>query len=145
MVEARGSANDMLRKPDCPFCSLDPDRTVMGNELAVALYDRFPVSPGHCLIVTRRHVASFFEASEEERAALLQLLDKVRELLLRERRPAGFNIGINDGIAAGQPSAVDSSSYSSYHAELSPPHPKESLTCRQQTPATSSWTPKKNA
>jgi diadenosine tetraphosphate (Ap4A) HIT family hydrolase len=93
---------DSTEKPNCPFCSLDSGRIVMGNELAMAFYDGFPVSPGHCLIVTRRHVASFFETSDEERIALLQLLEKVQELLLRERRPDGYNIGINDGTAAGQ-------------------------------------------
>jgi diadenosine tetraphosphate (Ap4A) HIT family hydrolase len=74
----------------------------MGNELAVAIHDGFPVSPGHCLIVSRRHVASFFDTTDEERIALLELLDKVQKILLRERRPDGFNIGINDGTAAGQ-------------------------------------------
>ena len=60
------------------------------------------MSPGHTLVIPRRHVASFFESTKEERAALLALLDAAREGLDRELRPDGYNIGVNDGAAAGQ-------------------------------------------
>jgi diadenosine tetraphosphate (Ap4A) HIT family hydrolase len=81
---------------------MDTSKVILANAYAMAIYDGFPVSPGHCLIVPNRHVASFFEASKEEQAALLELLLEMRQLLQQERNPAGFNIGINDGIAAGQ-------------------------------------------
>ncbi|MBP7868415.1 MAG: HIT family protein [Acidobacteria bacterium] len=88
---------------DCPFCDPAPERIVAQNALALALRDGFPVSPGHTLAVPRRHVASWFDATDAERAALLALLDAVRETLLRtERPPDGFNLGINAGEAAGQ-------------------------------------------
>lgn len=92
----------MLTPSTCPFCTLDNSRSVMANDHAVAFYDGFPVTPGHSLIVPRRHISSFFEATEEERAALFDLVAQMRELLLAERRPDGFNIGVNDGAAAGQ-------------------------------------------
>jgi len=87
---------------DCPFCTFDPSRIYAANELAIALADNFPVNPGHTLIVPRRHLVTLFEATEEERAALFDLLDESRRKLLEERSPDGFNIGINDGAAAGQ-------------------------------------------
>lgn len=87
---------------DCPFCNQDNPGVVMANEHAVALYDGYPVTPGHALIIPRRHIASLFEATGEEQAALLGLLAEMRLMLIREYRPDGFNIGINDGIAAGQ-------------------------------------------
>jgi len=90
-----------LRSP-CPFCSLPPDRAVLANDRAVAIRDGFPVSPGHTLIIPRRHVGSFFEVTDEERADLMQLLAQARQGLEQEFHPAGYNIGINDGAAAGQ-------------------------------------------
>jgi diadenosine tetraphosphate (Ap4A) HIT family hydrolase len=90
-----------LRSP-CPFCSLPPDRAVLANDRAVAIRDGFPVSPGHTLIIPRRHVGSFFEVTDEERADLMQLLAQARQGLEQEFLPAGYNIGINDGAAAGQ-------------------------------------------
>ena len=86
----------------CPFCSLAVDRLVLKSEGAVVVRDAFPVSPGHTLIIPRRHVASFFEITDTERTDLLSLLAAARADVDREFRPAGYNIGINDGTAAGQ-------------------------------------------
>ena len=63
----------------CPFCSLDAERIVVQNELALALDDAFPVTPGHILVVSRRHVADYFELSPEEQAAVWELVNRVRE------------------------------------------------------------------
>lgn len=86
----------------CPFCTPDAAQAVCANDLAFAFLDGFPVTPGHTLIVPRRHVSSFFETTKEEQAALFDLVAQMRERLLAERSPDGFNIGINDGAAAGQ-------------------------------------------
>jgi diadenosine tetraphosphate (Ap4A) HIT family hydrolase len=86
----------------CPFCWLTPERIVRQGQLAVVIRDGFPVSPGHTLIIPKRHVASFFEVTEAERAELMSLLAEARAGLEREYRPAGYNVGINDGKAAGQ-------------------------------------------
>jgi diadenosine tetraphosphate (Ap4A) HIT family hydrolase len=86
----------------CPFCSLARGRVLHERETAFAIRDGFPVSPGHTLIIPTRHVASFFEITDGERADLLALLRVARDDLDRQFRPAGYNIGINDGAAAGQ-------------------------------------------
>lgn len=86
----------------CPFCTLPPERIVAANALALGIRDGFPVSPGHSLVIPKRHIASFFEASAEERAAMLALLDELKAGIEREHAPAAYNIGINDGPAAGQ-------------------------------------------
>ena len=86
----------------CPFCAPDASRIVGETPLAFALRDAYPVSSGHTLIVPRRHIGSFFDATDEERAALLDLLARMKAILDQEHSPAGFNIGINDGLAAGQ-------------------------------------------
>jgi len=88
--------------PPCPFCNLPADRQVLANDRAVAIRDGFPVSSGHTLIILRRHLGSFFEITEAERADLMALLAAARDDLDRQLRPAGYNIGINDGATAGQ-------------------------------------------
>lgn len=93
---------EILNKSGCPFCSPDNSKIVMSSVHAIAIYDGFPVSPGHCLIIPKRHIASFFEATREEQSALLDLLAEMQEILVKERNPDGFNIGINVGEAAGQ-------------------------------------------
>lgn len=86
----------------CPFCSLPSERIVEANNFAYWIYDGFPVSPGHSLIIPKRHVGSFFEVTLEERLAMLELLDKAKATVTQEQNPDAFNIGINDGSAAGQ-------------------------------------------
>ncbi|MFC4789036.1 MULTISPECIES: HIT family protein [Giesbergeria] len=86
----------------CPFCTLPATRIVQQNEHAVWLMDGFPVSPGHSLVIPKRHVGSFFEVSPDERTALFELLEQAKQSVEAELHPDGFNIGINDGPAAGQ-------------------------------------------
>lgn len=86
----------------CPFCTLPRDRIVEENEYAFWIYDAFPVSAGHSLIIPKRHVGSFFDVSAEERSAMLALLDRAKGAVEAEYHPDAFNIGINDGLAAGQ-------------------------------------------
>ncbi len=91
-----------MSKTKCMFCSIEPDRYLLTNSDAIAIKDLFPVSPGHVLIIPRRHIASLFDATETESRNLWDLVSRVRGLLIRQYSPDGFNIGINDGTAAGQ-------------------------------------------
>jgi diadenosine tetraphosphate (Ap4A) HIT family hydrolase len=92
----------------CPFCQIPPERIVAQNAHAFAIRDGFPVSPGHTLIIPKRHVGSFFETTQEEKLALLELLEISRNGLVEKgaaafsQQPTAFNIGVNDGPAAGQ-------------------------------------------
>ncbi len=86
---------------DCPFCALR-ERTIAENEHAVAVRDREPASPGHSLVIPKRHCVSFFQLTPQEIAACYALLQETRDGLVREFRPDGFNVGVNDGVAAGQ-------------------------------------------
>jgi diadenosine tetraphosphate (Ap4A) HIT family hydrolase len=87
---------------ESPFLTASTDRWVASNALAFALRDGFPVSDGHTLVVPRRLVPTWAEASTEERAAIMELVEQVRQDLVRELTPDGFNIGVNIGEAAGQ-------------------------------------------
>lgn len=102
----------------CPFCTLPRERIVHENAHAFAIRDGYPVSPGHTLIISRRHVQSFFDTTAEEKQDLLALLELASTPLSERlsfpepnttpfpersrREPDAFNIGINDGPAAGQ-------------------------------------------
>ena len=89
-------------KSSCPFCTLPPERIVTANESGWVVRDGYPVSNGHTLVIPRRHIGSFFELAAAERQQLLELLDLARAELDAELSPQGYNIGINDGPAAGQ-------------------------------------------
>ncbi|MGV2334350.1 MAG UNVERIFIED_CONTAM: HIT domain-containing protein [Planctomycetaceae bacterium] len=87
-----------------PFLAAPQSSWLVANELAFALADGFPVSPGHTLVVTRRPVPTWFDATPAEQAALLSLVNDVRQLLDHslQPKPDGYNVGFNSGAAAGQ-------------------------------------------
>ncbi len=87
----------------CLFCSLPPQRVVLENDLAFAIRDAFPVTPGHTLVIPRRHVVDYFGLSPEELQACDDLLRQSRQQLKADDPLVqGFNIGINVGEVAGQ-------------------------------------------
>ncbi len=87
---------------ECRFCLLAQQRIVDEDDLTVTMSDRHPVSQGHSLVIPRRHFASFFEATAEEQAALWAALHRAKANLDAKHSPDGYNIGVNDGAAAGQ-------------------------------------------
>jgi diadenosine tetraphosphate (Ap4A) HIT family hydrolase len=54
----------------CPFCFPEATRIFHAGPLVLSLWDGFPVAPGHALLIPRRHVADWFEATPEEQAEL---------------------------------------------------------------------------
>jgi superfamily II DNA or RNA helicase/diadenosine tetraphosphate (Ap4A) HIT family hydrolase len=91
-----------MTEGDSPFLAIPESQWLSANDSAFAIADRYPVSPGHALVVPRRAIATWWEATDEERRAILALVDEVKGLLDTRYRPDGYNIGINIGAAAGQ-------------------------------------------
>ncbi len=87
---------------DCFFCQLDDSKIIFQDDFAMTIRDSFPVSQGHTLIIPKRHIVSFFEATEAEQMALLRALQAAKKDLNQQYAPDSYNIGINDGVAAGQ-------------------------------------------
>ena len=85
----------------CLFCK-DPRGVSIQHELAFSARDTYPTSPGHTLVIPRRHVSSFFELTLEEVAACMGLIQEEKKLIDKEFKPDGYNIGVNVGPAAGQ-------------------------------------------
>jgi len=85
----------------CLFCT-DPQGVSLSNELAYSARDSYAVSPGHTLVIPKRHVASFFELTPEEVEACMALITGEKKLIDETFNPDGYNIGVNVGQAAGQ-------------------------------------------
>jgi diadenosine tetraphosphate (Ap4A) HIT family hydrolase len=78
------------------------DRIVEAGEHAFVVLDIYPVSPGHSLVVSRRHVADAFELTADEIGEMLRLIQRTRERIDRSHQPAGYNVGVNVGVHSGQ-------------------------------------------
>ena len=91
----------MIDQP-CPFCTLPQARIIDTSSYGLVVRDAFPISPGHTLIIPKRHVGSFFDLSSDEREDLMSLLGTAKANVEAEFKPDGYNIGINDGPVAGQ-------------------------------------------
>lgn len=87
---------------ECPFCYPDRNQIIHEGKHVIALWDDLPVSPGHALLVPKRHVGTWFDATSEERFELLAVIDIVRDTIVSHYQPDGFNVGIDIGEAAGQ-------------------------------------------
>ena len=84
---------------NCPFCEYN---SIIDGALAFARYDKFPVFLGHCLIIPKRHVETWFDMAKEEQTEAFELIDKVKALIDDKYSPEGYNIGMNCGETAGQ-------------------------------------------
>ena len=89
-----------LSNKECIFCQMKD--YILENELAYAIYDKYPVGKGHMLFIPKRHVKDFFDITKEEREAIFELIDEGKKLLDEKYSPDSYNVGINCGEHAGQ-------------------------------------------
>ena len=90
---------------ECLFCDYNNPSNhtlILDNEIAYARWDNFPVSDGHAEIIPKRHVESFFKLTEDEIIAIYGLSKQVREIVDERYHPNAYNLGVNDGEAAGR-------------------------------------------
>jgi ATP adenylyltransferase len=87
----------------CIFCEIPPDRIILQNKHWIAVFDNYPVSEMHALIILKKHVESFFMINDKEIISFNEILKELRfNLQMDDLTIAGFNVGINDGEYAGQ-------------------------------------------
>lgn len=87
----------------CPFCKPESGRElILENELCYCVYDKYPVSKGHALIIPKRHCADYFELTGEEQTSCWKMVNELKVILDKKYQPDGFNIGINVNEVAGQ-------------------------------------------
>lgn len=97
--------NQISRKEnkECPFCNPDTERElIVESATAYAMFDKFPVSNGHALIIPKKHCADYFDLTFKEQSACIFMLNKVKEIIEKRFNPDGFNVGININETAGQ-------------------------------------------
>ncbi|MBX7154061.1 MAG: HIT domain-containing protein [Bacteriodetes bacterium] len=88
---------------DCPFCTPNAlQQLILESATVFSLYDKFPVSKGHALIIPKKHIPNYFDLNFKEQSACFYMVNKVQQILLAEYKPDGFNIGINVGSTGGQ-------------------------------------------
>ena len=90
---------------ECRYCQLEyqqSDRIALENDFFLASYDNHPVTKGHMKLVAKRHLNAFDQLTDQELVALRELLKKAKALIEKEFKPDGFNLGVNEGAAAGQ-------------------------------------------
>ena len=86
----------------CPFCAMPAERLVEAGDHAYVVFDAYPVSPGHSLVVSRRRLADIFDLDAAEITEIVDLIQSARRRIDRTLQPAGYNIGVNVGHDAGQ-------------------------------------------
>jgi diadenosine tetraphosphate (Ap4A) HIT family hydrolase len=87
----------------CPFCAPEAERELITESATTfAIFDKYPVSPGHALIIPKKHIANYFDLSTHVKTACWLMADRVQQLLIERFHPDGFNVGINVGATAGQ-------------------------------------------
>lgn len=86
----------------CIFCQLAAEDSLFENESARAFFDKYPVNPGHILIIPKKHRETYFELTSEEKCGMDALLETCKNFLDQKYQPAGYNIGANCGEVAGQ-------------------------------------------
>lgn len=91
-----------MTQPQCPFCHPRHESVFFSDDQVIGLWDSFPASPGHALLVPRLHVPDWFSATGELQAALTRAIQIAKTEIEKIHRPDGYNIGLNIGAAAGQ-------------------------------------------
>jgi len=88
---------------NCPFCKFETGTEFLfETDYGFAIYDKYPVNPGHTLIIPKRHCADYFNLDKSEQESLWDLVNNCKDHLEKSLNPDGFNIGINVGESAGQ-------------------------------------------
>jgi ATP adenylyltransferase len=91
------------RESACLFCVINDLKIVAENNLAYVIYDQYPVTELHCLVIPKRHTANYFEITQVEINAVNQLLKQSIESISKtDKSVSGFNIGMNCGATSGQ-------------------------------------------
>ncbi len=90
---------------ECYLCRVQKEKNekfILESNTFFCLYDNFPVTKGHCLIVPKKHIESFFDLNDDQLKNFYQIIKQVKEIIQKQFHPDAFNVGINDGKAAGR-------------------------------------------
>jgi diadenosine tetraphosphate (Ap4A) HIT family hydrolase len=91
-----------VENKDCIFCNLKWFETIYENDACVAVYDKYPVNPGHVLVIPKRHIETCFDLKPYEVEKMYYAVMKAKEEIEKKFSPDGYNIGFNCGESGGQ-------------------------------------------
>ena len=94
-----------MEKDYCLFCDRNnkkEHKIILENDFCYARWDNFPVSKGHLEVVPKLHISSFFDIGDEQLIQLFALIKKTKAMVQKKYNPNGYNLGINEGEAAGR-------------------------------------------
>lgn len=91
-----------MKQPGCIFCNIEKEKILLSNEEGFVIYDKYPESKGHVLIIPEDHVEDYFDLKSEVKKSLAGLLDKAKVYCDENFNPKGYNVIINVGRNAGQ-------------------------------------------
>lgn len=89
----------------CFFCDIqhaEDKQSFLETSNFFARFDDYPVNPGHCEIISKKHTCSFFELTNEDIAEVYSLLHEAKKIIDRKFNPQAYNVGVNDGVEAGR-------------------------------------------
>jgi diadenosine tetraphosphate (Ap4A) HIT family hydrolase len=87
----------------CVFCGgIEKDRVLFETRKWIAIYDKYPVSKGHVLLIPKEHYETFFDLPEQLTNSIQYWIKHIKNILDDKYHPSGYNIGVNCGKSAGQ-------------------------------------------
>lgn len=89
-------------KKECPFCNINSSEFLAESEYFYARLDGYPVTKGHTLLISKRHVGNYFDLTEKEQIDMVRLLNIIKKNAEHEFKTEHYNVGINCGELAGQ-------------------------------------------
>lgn len=87
---------------DCVFCNIPKERILFETSDWIAMFDAYPVSKGHTLLISKKHYKTYFDLPEILRPSMDYWLRHIKDILDEKYRPDGYNVGFNCGESAGQ-------------------------------------------
>jgi len=84
------------------FLTISDDRVIYRGDFFFMIYDAYPVSKNHLLIISNELREDYFSLTEEEQQELPKMINKAKSIIEKEITPDGYNIGMNCGVTSGQ-------------------------------------------
>ena len=84
------------------FNEIPKEQYLLESDYFFVIRDKYPVSPGHALIISKRACEHYFDLNEAEKAELTAIIDQTKQAIEKVYSPDGYNIGMNCGGVAGQ-------------------------------------------
>ena len=84
------------------FLTIPEDRIIYRGKFFFMIYDAYPVSKNHLLIISNELREDYFSLTDEEQQELTKMINKAKSIIEKETIPDGYNIGMNCGVSSGQ-------------------------------------------